>query len=90
MVSKKVYWGGNDMTLQYQEKMRLVEEFFSDMSDREREELLDQNGISLVYYGVEEGFLGNFNPDDVGYLRKVFDNWRVKIYRVESKNMKSK
>ena len=82
MVSKKVYWGGNDMTLNYQIKNQYVENFFNDMRQMERKNLLYDNNISLVYYGVEEELLGTFNPDSVNYLFEVFDNNRVKIYRV--------
>ncbi len=83
MVSKKVYWGGNDMTLNYQIKNQYVENFFNDMRQVERKNLLYDNNISLVYYGVEEELLGTFNPDGVNYLLEVFDNNRVKIYRVD-------
>ncbi len=85
MVSKKVYWGGNDMTLRYQEKKKLTEEFFSTMKESERPMFLRSNGITLIYYGEEERSLGDFNPEGRDYLRKVFDNGRVKIFRVKAK-----
>lgn len=83
MVSKRVYWGGNDMTIRYQEKMRLVEEFFSTMNDAERRDILAQNSIRFVYYGEEERSLGDFDPESANYLKKVFENSRVKIYEVK-------
>lgn len=85
LISHKIYYSNADQNLYSKEKKINVEGFFNGFTDQQRIKFLKENDISYLYYGVEERSLGDFDPEGAEYLRNVFDNGRVKIYRAEPK-----
>ncbi len=70
-------------TLDFYGKTDMVNQFFAgDSEDIRREQILKLYNVSYVFYGPAEQTLGNFAPDNAGYLSPVFSNSTVKVYAV--------
>jgi hypothetical protein len=66
-------------------RLSSAKRFFSeDTSPSARYDFLNQNDIGFIYYGQEERTLGGFDPKGALFLKSVFRNDSVEIYRVES------
>jgi hypothetical protein len=50
--------------------------------DSQRRTLLAGYGVNYLFYGPTERVLGDFSPGAAAYLRPVYDNGPVQIYRV--------
>lgn len=79
-----VYLGHGHQTNNWQAKRFEVEEVFfkTNGNDKYKRKWLIENNINYVYYGHNESELGEYNPEDKPYLKKVFQNNEVKIYQV--------
>jgi hypothetical protein len=83
-IGRRVVLGHWMETVNYKEKADLVSRFFdAATSPEERFGLLLHHGVGYVFYGPEERALGNFDPNSVDYLKPVFSNDPVSIYRVD-------
>ncbi|MEK7786113.1 MAG: hypothetical protein AAB658_11940 [Chloroflexota bacterium] len=72
-------------TLDFYGKTDMVNQFFAgDSEDMRRQQILDLYDVSYVFHGPAEQALGNFSPDDVGYLSPVFSTSTVTVYAVNS------
>ncbi len=80
-LSHRVFLGFGGMTLNYTYKEKVFEEFFN-ANDERRMEILRYANASYFYYGAEEAEMTNFDPEAASYLKKVFENPRVRIYKV--------
>ena len=45
-------------------------------------EFLKNSRIDYIFYSNLEQKIGTFNPDEKEYLKKVYDNGKVQIYKV--------
>jgi hypothetical protein len=64
-----------------------VEAFFAtEMSDREREALLSEFGVSFIFFGPNERTLGGWKPEQAEFLRVVYQEGAYTIYHVEGVN----
>ena len=74
--------GGSD-TLYFLEKKEKVEFFFQTNDyDFEKIQFLKENKIDYIFFSEIEKRMGNFNPYEKQYLKKVFENEEVTIFQV--------
>jgi len=79
----RVFVGHIVATYRYPEKVGLVRAFFDESSpDVDRRALLDAYGIDYVFHGPRERGLGHFDPSNVPYLRRVYEQDGVAVYEV--------
>lgn len=79
----RVFVGHGPETVRSGEKRELVQRFFAaTTSEAWRKQLLLDYGIEYLYYGARERTLGTFNPAEAMYLKRIFDNGSVQIFRV--------
>lgn len=70
-------------TMDYEFKRGAVARFFNGvMPDEERLRLLEQYGITYVFYSPHEQALGDYDPAEADYLTLVFTRHDVSLYRV--------
>jgi len=83
LAGRQNYFGHKGETIFFDEKEKIVQNFFSIFSDKERINFLNENKISLLYWGKKEKLLANeFNPNTKMFLKKIYDNTETQIYRV--------
>lgn len=80
----RVFLGHGSETAYLDRKRALLSQFFTSDDDGFRRRLLQEYGITYLYYGPAERALGDFLPGDTPYLQKVYDNGAVQIYRVHT------
>ena len=84
-VGVRSFVGHYSLTPFFVERLRQVDDFFrSNTTDEARLGLIEQFGISFIYYGQDERTLGGFSPDQVGYLQLVYSSPTVSLYRVST------
>ena len=91
--ARRVYYGHDSETIFYKEvKIPLVTSFFSDRVTNEwRENFLIKEGISYLWWGDAEREMTNtFSPFKVHYLRPVFINDEVTIFKLLQQNNDTK
>ena len=70
-------------TVNYHEKVKLVDEFYSDEATNEmRSKLIRNYEIQYVFYGPAEKKLGNFRPAEMEFLELVFSTPLAEVYLV--------
>jgi hypothetical protein len=70
-------------TLDFYRKRDAVEAFSNpNVSDVERQSILNGYGVDYVFYGPSERELGAYRPETAGYLVPAFSNGDVRIFRV--------
>lgn len=78
-----VYNGHGPQTINLTEKKELTYWFFKDNSeDEEKHSFLKENGLDYLFYGPFEKEMGKYDPTLKAYLRKVYSNQQVQIYKV--------
>ena len=81
-ISARVFAGHGPETIYADTKINLLSQFFSSNDDNFRRELLRDYNITYLFYGPREQALGDFSPATTPYLKNVYDNGTVQIYRV--------
>lgn len=80
---RKVYAGHWAETVAFRKKIMEIRWFFEKNNyDLAKKEFLKENKINYLFYSNEEKELGNFQPDEKFYLKKLFENSEAKIYQV--------
>lgn len=80
---RKVFYGHGDETIFNQSRLREVGWFFAgNNQDEAKKKFFQQNGINYIFWSEREGNLGSYEPDAKDYLKVVYKNERVVIYRV--------
>ena len=80
-IGHRVFLGHWDETIDYIQKREAVKAFFqSQTDDSTRLDILQEHGIAYLFYGPQEGDLGDFNPAGHPYLAQRFSNDKVSIY----------
>jgi hypothetical protein len=79
-----VFVGHGSETVNFTEKMTLVERFFAINTPNDwRRSLLEQYGVDYLYYGPNEQAVGEFQPANATYMKPVYANGTVTIFRVQ-------
>lgn len=79
----RAFLGHGPETLHSDEKRELVARFFAaGTDDAWRRSLLAEYNVRYLYYGPHERALGDFNPDEAVYLRRVYEAGEVVLYAV--------
>src|SRR3989344_2142750 len=78
----KVFISERYITVNFSQKQENVKQFFAASTEPQKIKLLQDYNISYLYYGPEEKQLGSFSPDSVSYLKEIFNNSKVKIYKI--------
>lgn len=61
-----------------------VNAFFRiDITDQERKNFLEEQGINFILWGFGERTLGDWNPNDTEYLLNVYQNEEYSLFSVE-------
>ncbi len=85
-----VYAGHGAMTVNFKEKLAKTEKFYSGKySSGEMIEFFKKEKIDYIFYSEEEKIsaisekrLNYFNPNDYPFFKKIYQNEKVKIYKV--------
>jgi len=80
---KKVFVGHGIQTPKAEEKWEMVRWFFRDGNQEGKTEFLKNNNIGYIFYSQYEKELGNYNVEGLDYLKKVFENKDVSIFKVK-------
>jgi len=82
-----VYIGHGHQTVDWETKRaKVVYWFFAgNKSDQKKQAWLKQEKIDYVFFSSVEDDLGSFEPGEKDYLKKVYDNGEVKIFKVKVK-----
>ncbi len=79
-----VYVGHGPMTINFEEKFKESENFYSgNFSVNEVSDFLKNRKINYVFYSDEEKRMGKFNPEQYDFLEKVYQNGGAEIYKVK-------
>lgn len=80
---RKVFIGHTVETLFFQSKLNQMNWFYAtDQLDYKKQIFLKESNINYVFFSQSEDELGEFEPDDKDYLKKVFEQGDVKIYSI--------
>ena len=86
LVGRRVFWGHDVETVNFQTKKSQVEWFFRDNSeDFLKEEFLKSQMISFIFYSSEEKNMGTFDPAKKDYLQQIYKNNEAAVYEVNLK-----
>lgn len=80
---RPVYVGQWSLTAAQSAKTEWLKHFLSDFDGQTRATFLKTNKISYLFFGPEEKAVANFNPDNDKYLKKVYYNEEISIYKVK-------
>lgn len=79
----KVYAGHYDQTVNYTSKVKNIRVFFEGKTDPGAlKTFLKNNQVQYVYFGPFERLLGKPDFENMRFLRKVYSNGAVNIYRI--------
>jgi uncharacterized membrane protein len=78
-----VFLGHGPETAYSDTKRTLLARFFTSNVEAFRRQLLQEYAITYLYYGPAERALADFQPDGSPYLKEVYNNGTVQIYRVQ-------
>ncbi len=78
----RVFAGHGPETVHSEAKRAMLDQFFFSGNDAFRRQLLQDYGVTYLFYGPAEQALGGFTPSDAPYLRQVYNNGPVQIYQV--------
>lgn len=76
-----VYIGHGPQTIDLPNKEKIVEWFFNN-NEGDKYKFLIDNKINYLFYSQKEKELGDYNPATKDYLKKVFENQEVAIYKI--------
>ena len=80
---RQVYYGHWSETINAEEKLKILEDFFSKYGIQEKKEFLDKNHINYLFWGAEEKkAAGDFDPNQENFLQKVYGNKTASVYKV--------
>jgi hypothetical protein len=78
----RVFVGHGPETIHSEAKKAMLAKFFREANEAFRRRLLQEYGITYLFYGAAERALGDFSPEQDPYLEQVYDNGVVQIYQV--------
>jgi hypothetical protein len=81
-IGHRVFLGHWAETMDVAEKTRMVEAFFDEMPDVQRQTLLRDYGIRYVFHSLTEEAPGGFDPGRAAYLTLRYQNKDAAVYEV--------
>ncbi len=82
--TKQVFLGHGIQTANFQEKKEETHSFFKDNNnDTQKWNFLNKANIGYIFFELREEKKYDFNPEDKNYLKKVYKNNQIEIYRVK-------
>jgi hypothetical protein len=79
----RVFYGHHSQTLHINEKREIMGRFFNgETSDDYREEVLKTYNIKYLFYGPDERLLGSYKPNGSTFLKPVFSNQLITIFKI--------
>ncbi|MFH1900154.1 MAG: hypothetical protein ABIJ83_02705 [Patescibacteria group bacterium] len=83
-IGRKVFVGHGVETLFFISKVKEMNWFFSANNfDEKKKYFLEQNSIDFVFFSPGADDLGDFEPSEKEYLKEVYENEEVEIYKVK-------
>ena len=83
IAARKVYAGHWVETTDYKNKVNnLLWLFKNNGDDRQKKEFLKNSRIDYIFFSSMEDGLGDFNPEEKDYLRPVYKNGTVIVYKI--------
>ncbi len=83
LTGRRVFAGHWAETYKFQNKKEKIIWFFkNNNNDKIKKTFLKKFQIDYIYYGPLEKSLGNFNPEEKKYLKKIFQEDDISIYQV--------
>lgn len=79
---RQVYLGHGHQTAQFDRKVAETERFFQKSNDNEKLNFLRENKIGYLFFGSQEKDESLFNPEEKDYLKRVYSNSQVVIYKI--------
>ncbi|MFH0952650.1 MAG: DUF6541 family protein [Patescibacteria group bacterium] len=76
-----VFLGHGHQTVDWDTKRAQIDGFFTDWSDNNRQEYLANNSIKYLYYGPAERKLGEWDPAKALWLRQIWGENDIAIYK---------
>ncbi len=80
---RPVYLGHWGQTADVNNKLKQTKSFLKTENDEVRSAFLKTNKIDYLFFGPEEKTAANFDPSDDKYLKKVYYNEEISIYKVK-------
>jgi hypothetical protein len=81
--NRDVFIGHWVETTNYQEKQNKTMWFFGENNeDQQKKEFLKNSRINYIFYSNIEEKMGKFNPDEKNYLKNVYNQNEVKVFKV--------
>jgi hypothetical protein len=85
----KVYVGHYDQTINANEKLKRIRIFFNNETTiNERINLIKESKARYIYYGPFERIVGTPNFDKMDFLKKIYQNEKVSIYKINDDVLK--
>ncbi len=82
ITGRTVFLGHTIETVNFYNKYYEMFFFFAVNNNKKEIQFLDENNINYIFYSNLEKQLGEWSPQNKKYLRKVFDNQEIQIYKV--------
>jgi hypothetical protein len=90
LTNKRSWLGLYDLP-SHDSRLSLAKRFFAaETPSPARYDFLKKNTIGYIYYGPDERELGGFDPNRTPFLRRIFHNDSVDLYRFEPGDMSNK
>jgi len=77
-----VFLGHGHQTVNWEKKRGLLDQFYNNFNEQEREKYLKENNISFLYFGPMEKTLGSWRPTENSFLKLVFRKGDVQIFKL--------
>lgn len=83
VIGRKVFIGHAIQTINFSQKINMTNEFLLETDDKRAYSFLTKNHITYIFLGSNDSMIQyGFKPDEKTYLRKVYKNSGVSIYKV--------
>jgi hypothetical protein len=80
---RRVFVGHGVETINYDRKYKILQRFMASGDEGERELILKNNKITLLFYDESWKKDWAWNPDDEKFLQKIYDQGGYKIYGIK-------
>jgi len=82
LIGRRVFLGHDKETINFKAKLVQADWFFSsNQDDKSKKEFLENNHLAYVFYTDNEKKLGDYNPAEKDYLKLVYQDNGVEIYK---------
>ena len=84
LAGRRVYLGHWSQTSDFDYKKELIESwfFYTNDDDKQKRVFIFESNIDYIFFSKSEDGLGKYSPVDKDYLKAIYSNNAVTIYRV--------